>query len=545
MDCLSKLCNKQKLIPYRVIIFVFALFCYSIGKAQFTISDTENYQKAKDYFNNNIQNDPKKSIEYGHALEKYAIRHQLQDELPEIFNKIGLGYYYIGDYDVALDYATKAQLSAQLTNNKLNSAKAFNTIGIIYGNLRNVSSALIAFKKSMSMFHSIGEVAKASTISSNIGTLYNSIGQLDSALVYVDLAINNFQKIQHDSIAMTTAMLTKSAILSRKGEGSKSIQIANDALRISKIIKDPRLDIEVQISLAELFYDSKNYPQAIEYASKVVTEAHKVHAAEQLKFGYKCLSDSYEKVGQKEKALFFLKKYIIYNDSTLNRDLVSSMEQIQSRFEVKGRQQQIDMLEKDKKILQVQEGITSQRVYYLIILIVLIIVISLLILYNQQQRILRKRAEQELSGERLSYVEKEMSNLVLLIVQKNELISTVKQELKNIRKTAPESELIQNKTTSLIHVLNNNFGIEKDKALLNSNLDQIHNSFLNSLEKKYPNITESEKKIVSLLRLNFTSKEMASVLGISHNSVNVARYRLRKKLGLEHDVDLQKIIKEI
>ena len=53
-----------------------------------------------------------------------------------------------------------------------------------------------------------------------------------------------------------------------------------------------------------------------------------------------------------------------------------------------------------------------------------------------------------------------------------------------------------------------------------------------------PNISPSETKLAALLKLNFSSKEISNILGISTESVKTSRSRLRKKLGLTREDNL-------
>lgn len=68
--------------------------------------------------------------------------------------------------------------------------------------------------------------------------------------------------------------------------------------------------------------------------------------------------------------------------------------------------------------------------------------------------------------------------------------------------------------------------------------DKVHSDFLITLKDRYPNLTPSELKLCAYLRLNLCSKEIAQIMNISIKSVELARYRLRKKLQIQPDVNL-------
>ena len=71
-----------------------------------------------------------------------------------------------------------------------------------------------------------------------------------------------------------------------------------------------------------------------------------------------------------------------------------------------------------------------------------------------------------------------------------------------------------------------------------SNFEKIHPDFGQSLQKIIPSITANELKLCAFLRLNLSSKEISLLLNITPESVNKARYRLRKKMELNSTEDL-------
>jgi len=78
--------------------------------------------------------------------------------------------------------------------------------------------------------------------------------------------------------------------------------------------------------------------------------------------------------------------------------------------------------------------------------------------------------------------------------------------------------------------------------IFENNLNQIHNEFIVGLSKKYPNLTSKDIKLCVYLKMNLSSKEIAPLMNISFRGVELHRYRLRKKLGLSQDENLNKFM---
>ena len=75
--------------------------------------------------------------------------------------------------------------------------------------------------------------------------------------------------------------------------------------------------------------------------------------------------------------------------------------------------------------------------------------------------------------------------------------------------------------------------------------EQIERSFFTTLAEKYPQLSKTDVRICALVRLNLSSKEIAGMLHITPESVNKSRYRLRKKLELPKEQDLDQFISSL
>jgi len=76
-------------------------------------------------------------------------------------------------------------------------------------------------------------------------------------------------------------------------------------------------------------------------------------------------------------------------------------------------------------------------------------------------------------------------------------------------------------------------------------IEKTHKNFQLNLVEKFPNLTDNEKRLATLIRLNFASKEISTLMNISPKSVEIARYRLRKKLQLMERENLTEFLKSL
>ncbi len=128
------------------------------------------------------------------------------------------------------------------------------------------------------------------------------------------------------------------------------------------------------------------------------------------------------------------------------------------------------------------------------------------------------------------------------ITRKNELILEVKESLQSISNY--NVERIDDILRKLLLKLGQQHLINEELALLQQNVEKVNQEFFNTLEDKYPNLTDSEKRICGLIKIGLNSKDIASLYNISIKAVEMSRYRIRKKMGLTPEIELSGFIKK-
>ena len=95
------------------------------------------------------------------------------------------------------------------------------------------------------------------------------------------------------------------------------------------------------------------------------------------------------------------------------------------------------------------------------------------------------------------------------------------------------------------HIMNKINAAVKSKdewKVFETNFNEVHEDFFKDILSEYPKLSGKDLKLCSYLKMNLSSKEIAPLMGISVRGVEVHRYRLRKKMALESDVNLTKFL---
>ena len=125
----------------------------------------------------------------------------------------------------------------------------------------------------------------------------------------------------------------------------------------------------------------------------------------------------------------------------------------------------------------------------------------------------------------------ELAASTLSIIKKNELLYKVKDQLID---SVEEKETIR----PIINIIEKSLKQNDDWEMFKEAFDNADRKFLKNLKKAHPNLSPNDIKLCAYLRLNLSSKEIAPLLHISARSIEIKRYRLRKKMNLSHDKNL-------
>ena len=135
----------------------------------------------------------------------------------------------------------------------------------------------------------------------------------------------------------------------------------------------------------------------------------------------------------------------------------------------------------------------------------------------------------------------ELASSTLHLVQKNETINKIRQEIQNTYKSIKDPST-KKELKKIIYLLSDDERLEDDWEKFSSYFDQVHTDFLKRISISYAQLTPKDKKLCAYLKMNLTTKEIAPLLNISIRGVEISRYRLRKKIELESDVNLNEFM---
>lgn len=165
---------------------------------------------------------------------------------------------------------------------------------------------------------------------------------------------------------------------------------------------------------------------------------------------------------------------------------------------------------------------------------------------NQKQKQISELEEEKLRNE-LNYKSDELIKTTLNVVRKNEILQKIKKDAVNLSRTINDGNLssIRRGMLRLINQIDINLEHDSDLDNFQNSFNAVHDDFFKKLDTQYPQLSYKDKMLCAYIKMSLMSKEIAPLLNISVRGVEINRYRLRKKLGLDEKANLAKFLQNI
>ena len=230
--------------------------------------------------------------------------------------------------------------------------------------------------------------------------------------------------------------------------------------------------------------------------------------------------------------LLFLNEFFTYQNNQ-NSQLKQYVKELQYKIELEKRQTELVQLNTRYSIINFA--------FYTFLILVLVAIVYIYRLHSLKNK---KELENEKTIESLSSVvsknEEELLNQSLKKIQNTQSIELVKNEISKIANKTSISKLDIKKINK---ILDFNFNPDDEEWYdLQKHFNSVHSGFYDRLQKEFPTLTQTELRHCSLIKLHFSTKEIARYLHINPRSVQASRYRIKKKMKLDEIIDLKKFI---
>ncbi|MEY8849067.1 hypothetical protein AB9K26_09635 [Psychroserpens sp. XS_ASV72] len=498
-------------------------------------------------FKDNAQYDS--AIHYMNKSESYMNRENYcckDDTLLEInLHSIKATIYMEqGKYLSSLDNAIiAADISKQL-NDSIQYADNLVLIGNNNQALGNNDIAIQYLKEGMKIYKITEDTYYECNTAKDIGALYSGKFPIerDSAEFYLKRAIDLSKAIKVP-LLQVQSLNEYGELLLKEKDLIKAKQIFSESELITDVIRDEFSLGRIKLGMGRIFFLEQNFEDAESRTKAALDIFNRIKVLPQTIVSQKQLSDIYKAIGNYRKSLEAHESYKQLSDSLYNKEKSLKFDELQASFDAEKKAAEIRFQnEKIKSLNSKAENDKLTKTLYIIGIVSLLTVLGLLY-FGFKQRIKKNRIarekQEEIYKKEIEFKKKELATQTLHLVQKSTFIQELKENLEKIKKSP---ELFKVEFRRIVMLLRKQNAEDKDWEVFKSYFSEVHNNFDKKIKSIADDITEKEIRLASFLRMNLSTKEIASMLNVLPDSVLKSKYRLKKKLQLDKDTDLNEFL---
>lgn len=472
------------------------------------------------------------ALEHEAFILDYYKREKSLPNLYRTYSRLGDLYQKKGDKAAAFENYHKAiDVSLRMENGRI-VRKAYNLIGLAFRRSGELDSAGFYFRKGIQTFEKQPMTKRADSlfyglISGNLGHVYFLKKEYDKGreLLEIDLELN--LALGGNASAFNALMLLVRIHL-EKNQPQKALTYLLSAEGMLKNKMEPE---NRWLQMHELFVST------------------------------------YQQLNNYQLADYHFRKFMHISDS-LNEASLTVRNEMQQAFidEIVHKEIQLQQIENERKEdeiknLEQEKALGQYRIVSLVAGIVTILILSALYILRSrsnvrkrqeinrvkaqliQAELEKKELEQSLLQEELGVKNNQLTNFALDLSRKHDFTNKLLERLKRLRRKATRE--MTDEVNELMIFARNELNIDNSLHQLQENISKIHFSFFESLEKKHPDLTKTEKYLCGLLRIELSNHEIAILREVSVDSVKVAKNRLRRKMNLEQRTNITKYLRSL
>lgn len=459
------------------------------------------------------------------------------------YHLLGEVFYHQGFYQEALKNLLDAEKIYLEENREDEMAENLNQLGLVYYNIRQPDLALTKHEQALKIYEKTNNLKGVAYSYGCLGRLHEKKSQYPVALEYQTKALEYYDKV-NDKRGRATILENIGSIHEDLEDFTKAHNYFTDALKLNEDIGDSLSMIVNLNNLADGYRKTGRNDEAIVLSTKALQMALRMKDQYQIVSAYKDLGKVYNQAGRYADAYDNLEKGRVLYEEIYGEETRRQVALLQTLFDVERKNNEIQVLEASERL----NTVVKVALIFGLVLLVLLggTVISRQRLKSKQDTETMQNElatahlhEKQLQDE-LENRSKSLTAHTLHIISKNKMLEDLRTKLQEMSKEDMREQRKQ--ILSLIKLIDQNFVQDKDWDDFRNIFEQVHGDFLEKLQKRSGDLTSADLRLASLIRLNLPSRDIATILGISQDSLRISRYRLRKKLTLTQGDSLSTFI---
>ncbi len=465
----------------------------------------------------------------------------------EYRQQLGLLFYHQGSFVRAIDNLLRAQRIFRQLNQPDLLARNLNELGNTYYYNEQSDRALAQFEEALDIYRQTRNKSGLAMTYGNIGHIYEKRKDPKQAYRFQQLALANY-RAGNDRAGFGAIYENLGSIFEDEEQYDSAYYYYDKALTAKKLAGDEIGQIEVINNLGDVYRKTGRYRQGLALSRLAVQMAQQKGEKYQLGAALRDVAKSYRLLNQPDTAYTYLET---------SRDVVDDIYADRNNREIALLETLYNVEQKDSEIATLNASQQLNTLLAVVSVLVLLlgavlgwVFVSRQRLRIQNERLLSQQRQQmlqaqndlmqaelnnkQLQEENLNYQlalkSQQLNTYTLNLIQKNQVLEGLRADLQVIVDDDKRDQRKQ--LRAVTQKIEQSFSQDRTWDDFRATFDAVHPHFFSSLTQQFTDLSAADLRLLALLKMNMNSADMATLLGISSDSLRVARYRLRKKLQL-------------
>lgn len=472
------------------------------------------------------------------------------------YGELASNYNYLLDYKKSVDYLLKAIaiLKKEKNTKQLPAVKQY--LANTYLRMENYKFAIDLYKECLVDFKAVKSEKNYYLTLVNMAEAQTQTDDFNRAKASLKEAVTGLE--QYGDVELVGITYSKIATIEElEGQELAAVKSFKNAISRLAQVNSSRI-VRVSADYVRLLNRQKNYTEALNILALAEAggKVNEANIEDRVQF-FKACAETYTLTNRGTKAIMAYKATTELMDSIARTENETAIHEIQAKFQTElQREKNIVLESKNKNLEQAMRTEKIIMVLYVIISIALLIMILALLRGYRLKNKLQKTELASVEAER-NLIQQQRQHDQELNAAQQQIIEEKQRELTSV---ALRMANYQDNLNEVIEKCDNNVlvkanDVKKELQQLikrkdywkqfETRFNKLHPDFNTNLAQRFSKLTKNDIEFCSLLKLNLSNKEIASLLQISHESAITKKYRIKKKMEINDDNEFEKILLEI
>lgn len=457
-------------------------------------------------------------------------------ELLNLYVILGTSFSESGMQSVSLDYYAKGLENCTDSADMEYKARFYNNIGVLYAQANMLDKAYDYFNKSLKINLRKNIHYEAYLNYANLAEIYAIKGDISKAQQATQKALDHLDT-ESFPLLLADMRVQQGELFTRQKQYDVALLRYNSALEQYKASNYISGAIETKILLSDLYLHRAIPDSALFYAQAAIDKAKSTNQAELIAKALSQLSAVKEVLGENGEAVKLLKESTAISDSLRTTETQLRL----NNWEIL----QPEILPSSNAAKSTTSDVF--KILFIVSCTGVIILIVYLIFYIRKSRLSKEKNNEILKSieEENGTLTRELTSLSIEKVKLSEGVMSICDQLRSVLLELNPRETTKRENIRQLLAKLDHLSLKNSDEEFKHYFERIHPDFYKLLLERWPELTQRDLRLCAFIYLGLNTKEIASITYREVRSVESARNRLRKKLGIENSDDLQSFLQAL